>query len=79
VWAGELGECRVAGFRPDGFDVVFKNDRPIVVTYAEAGACVLHQDALGVRPIDLGIFDNELEIAIWFSAADRFGDWSDCL
>jgi hypothetical protein len=48
---------------PDGFDVVFENDRPVVVIYAEAGAYVLHQKAAGARPIDLGAFDNELEIA----------------
>jgi hypothetical protein len=34
-----------------------------VVAYAEAGAYVLHQEALRARPIDLGVFDNELEIA----------------
>jgi hypothetical protein len=48
---------------PDGFDVVFENYRPVVVTYAEARAYVLHQHAPGARPIDLGVFDNELEIA----------------
>ena len=48
---------------PDGCDVVFENDRPVVVTYAEAGAYVLHQVAVGARPIDLGVFDNALEIA----------------
>lgn len=32
---------------PDGFDVVFENDRQEVVTYAEAGAYVLHQEAAG--------------------------------
>jgi hypothetical protein len=48
---------------PDGFDVVFENDRPVVVICAEAGAYVLHQKAAGARPIDLGAFDNELEIA----------------
>jgi hypothetical protein len=48
---------------PDGYDVVFENDRPVVVTYAEAGAYVLHQVAFGARPIDLGVFDNEFEVA----------------
>jgi hypothetical protein len=48
---------------PAGCDVVFENDRPVVVAYAEAGAFVLHQEAVGARPIDLGVFDNELEIA----------------
>jgi hypothetical protein len=43
--------------------VVFENDRPLVATYAEAGAYVLHQEAPGARPIDLGVFGNELEIA----------------
>jgi hypothetical protein len=50
---------------PNRFDVVFENDRPVVVAYAEAGAYVLHQEAAGARPIDLGVFDNELEIADW--------------
>ena len=45
------------------YDAVFENDRAVVVTYAVAGAYVLHQVALGARPIDLGVFDNELEIA----------------
>jgi hypothetical protein len=48
---------------PDECDVVFENDRPVVATYAEAGAYVLHQEAPGARPIDLGVFDNETEIA----------------
>jgi hypothetical protein len=48
---------------PNGCDVVFDNDRPVVVAYAEAGAYVLHQEAAGARPMDLGVFDNELEIA----------------
>jgi hypothetical protein len=48
---------------PAGYDVVFEHDRPVVVAYAEAGAYVLHQEALGARPIDLDVFDNELEIA----------------
>ena len=48
---------------PASYDVVFENDRPVVVAYAEAGAFVLHQEALGARPIDLGVFENELEIA----------------
>jgi hypothetical protein len=30
---------------PDGFDVVFENDLPVVVTYAEAGMYALHQEA----------------------------------
>ena len=48
---------------PVSYDVVFENDRPVVVSYAEAGAFVLHQAALGLGAIDLGVFDNELEIA----------------
>lgn len=48
---------------PTAFDVVFENDVPIVVIYAEAGVFVLHQVAQGSRSIDLGVFDNELEIA----------------
>ena len=32
---------------PAGCDVVFENDRPVVVSYAEAGAFVLHQEVLG--------------------------------
>ena len=47
---------------PNGYDVAFENDRP-VVTYAEAGSFVLHQEAVGAKLIDLGVFDNELEIA----------------
>jgi hypothetical protein len=35
----------------------------LVVTYAEAGSFVLHQEAVGAKLIDLGVFDNELEIA----------------
>ncbi len=50
---------------PNGYDVVFENDRPVVVAYAEAGAYVLHQEAVGARPIDLTVSDNELEIADW--------------
>jgi hypothetical protein len=51
---------------PDECRVVFENDRPITATYAEAGAHVLHQVAARARPFELGVFDNELEIA------DRF-------
>jgi hypothetical protein len=48
---------------PAGYFVVFEDDRPVAVTYAEAGAYVLHQEALRARLIDLGVFDNELEFS----------------
>jgi hypothetical protein len=48
---------------PAGYDVVFENNRPLVVAYAEAGAYVLHQRAVRARLIDLVVFDNEPEIA----------------
>jgi hypothetical protein len=32
-------------------------------THAETGEDMLHQEAAGARPIDLGVFDNEFEIA----------------
>ncbi len=49
-------------------DAVFENNEPVVVTYAEAGLYVLHQAApeKGARPIDLGVFDNEVEFWICF-------------
>ena len=40
---------------PAGCDVVFENDRPVVDTYAEAGAFVLHQAALGASLLPLKI------------------------
>jgi hypothetical protein len=51
---------------PDGFDVVFENDLPVVVTYAEAGAYALHQEAAGAGSVDLGVFDSELELKAVF-------------
>jgi hypothetical protein len=48
---------------PDGFDLVFENDLPVVVTYAEAGAYALHQEAASAGSVELGVFDSELEIA----------------
>lgn len=49
---------------PHAYDAVLENNEPVVVTYAEAGLYVLHQAApeKGARPIDLGVFDNEVEI-----------------
>jgi hypothetical protein len=41
----------------------FREDRPIMGTHAETGEDMLHQEAAGARPIDLGVFDNEFEIA----------------
>jgi hypothetical protein len=41
-----------------------------VAAYAETGADVLHQEAAGARPIDLGVFDNEFEIADSIFAVD---------
>jgi hypothetical protein len=39
---------------PAGYDVVLEDDRPEAVTYAEAGAFVLHQEAPRARPLILG-------------------------
>ena len=58
---------------PDGFDVVFENDRPINVTCAEAGACVLHQGRLGLGRLTLACLTTNLKlpIAVQISAIKR--------
>jgi hypothetical protein len=53
--------CRRDGLAPRVFAVV----EGCSSEYAEAEAYLLHREVAGARPIDLGVFDNELEIANW--------------
>ena len=65
IWSGLAGACHAwpGSARSQRLRRGVRKDRPVVVAYAEAGAYVLHQEAAGARLIDLGVFDNELEIA----------------